>query len=100
MTEMENFLCKEAIEEVYADNGLTVFIPDFDGLADVPALVCKANNPNWDSLDESIKKKKESKVKRLLNTQAVAKMTVTRLEAKGVKQELITWFDTMISFAR
>ena len=63
-------------------------------------LVCKANNPGWDTLDESIKKKKESKVKRLLNTQAVAKMTVTRLEAKGVKQELITWFDTMISFAR
>lgn len=100
MLEMENFLCKEAIEEAYRDNGLTVSIPNFDGQVDIPALVCKANNHNWDSLDESIKKKKESKVKRLLNTQAVAKMTVTRLEAKGVKQELITWFDTMISFAR
>lgn len=100
MLEMENFLCKEAIEEAYRDNGLTVSIPDFDGQADVPTLVCKANNSNWDTLDESVKKKKESKVKRFLNTQAVAKMTIGRLEAKGVKQELKTWFDTMIELAK
>ena len=96
MLEMENFLCKESIEEAYRDYGPTVSIPDFDGQADVPTLVCKANNSNWDTLDESVKKKKESKVKRFLNTQAVAKMTIGRLEAKGVKQELKTWFDTMI----
>ena len=100
MLEMENFLCKEAIEEAYRDNGLTVSIPDFDGQADVPTLVCKANNSDWDTLDESVKKKKESKVKRFLNTQAVAKMTIGRLEAKGVKQELKTWFDTMIELAK
>lgn len=100
MYEMENFLCKEAIEEAYADNGLTVSIPDFDGLADVPTLVCRANNPDWDTFDDKKKKSKESKVKHLLNTQAVAKMSVERLEAKGVINELKTWFNTIITFAR
>ena len=100
MNEMENFLCKEAIEEAYADNGLTVSIPNFDSQADVPTLVCKANNPDWDTFDDKKKKTKELRVKHLLNTQAVVKMTVERLEAKGVKQELKTWFNTLIDFAR
>ena len=100
MNEMENFLCKEAIEEAYADNGLTVSIPNFDSQADVATLVCKANNPDWDTFDDKKKKSKESKVKHLLNTQAVAKMTVERLEAKGVTKELKTWFNTLIDFAR
>lgn len=98
--EMENFLCKEAIEEAYADNGITVSIPVFDDQADVPTLVCKSNNKDWDSFDDKKKKSKESKVKSLLNTQAVAKMTVERLEAKGVKQELKTWFDTLIEYSK
>ena len=100
MNEMENFLCEKAIEEAYADNGLTVSIPEFDGLADVPILICKANNPDWDTFDDKKKKTKESKVKHLLNTQAVAKMTVERLDAKGVTQELKNWFNTLIEFAR
>lgn len=100
VNEMENFLCKEAIEEAYADNGLPVSIPEFDGLADVPTLICKAHNPDWDTFDDKKKKTKESKVKHLLNTQAVAKMTVERLDAKGVTQELKTWFNTLIEFAR
>lgn len=100
MFEMENFLYKEAIEEAYADNGHTVSIPDFDGQADVPTLVCKANNPDWDTFDNKKKKSKESKVKHLLNTQAVGKMTIERLEAKGVRQELKTWFDTLIEYSK
>lgn len=98
MFEMENFLCKEAIEEAYADNAITVSIPDFDDQADVPFLVCKANNPDWDTFEE--KKNKESKVKHFLNTQPVAKMSVEQLDAKGVKQELKSWFDILIKFAR
>lgn len=100
MFEMENFLYKEAIEEAYADNGHTVSIPDFDGQADVPTLVCKANNPDWDTFDNKKKKSKESKVKHLLNTQAAGKMTIERLEAKGVRQELKTWFDTLIEYSK
>ena len=100
MFEMENFLCMEAIEEAYADNGHNVSIPDFDGQADVPTLVCQANNPGWDTFDDKQKKSKESKVKKMLNTQAVAKMTVERLDTKGVKQELKTWFEALIEFAR
>ncbi len=99
MLEMENFLCKEAIEEAYAENGTAVTLAVIEADTDVPVLVCKAMNPDWDTFDEEKKGHKESKVKRMLNGQAVKKMTLARLEARGVKDELKGWFDTMIAMA-
>lgn len=99
MLEMENFLCKEAIEEAYADNGHVVVLSDIQHNTDVPIMVCRAFNSDWDLLDEDKRAKKESKVKKLLNTQAVAKMTIPRLEFRGVKEEIKGWFDTLIRFA-
>lgn len=98
MLEMENFLCKEAIEEAYATNGLMVTLPTIQHDSDVPNLVCRALNPDWDTFDGEKQAKKESKVKRLLNTQAIEKMTIARLDARGVKDELKGWFDTLIGF--
>jgi len=98
MLEMENFLCKEAIEEAYAANGLMVTLPAIQHDSDVPNLVCRALNPDWNTFDVEKQAKKESKVKRLLNTQAIEKMTIARLNARGVKDELKGWFDTLIGF--
>jgi len=98
MSEMENFLCKEAIEEAYAANGLMVTLPVIQHDSDVPILVCRALNPDWDTFDVEKQAKKESNVKRLLNTQAIEKMTVARLDARGVKIELKGWFDKLIGF--
>lgn len=98
--EMENFLCKEAIEEAYQDNGQNVTLADIEDNTDVPILVCKAFNPDWDTFDEEKKAKKEAKVKRLLNRQAVAKMTIERMISRGVKDEVKGWFDKMIELAR
>lgn len=99
MLEMENFLCKEAIEEAYAENGIAVTLPVIEADTDVPVMVCKAMNPDWDTFGEEKKGQKESKVKRMLNGLAVKKMTIARLEACGVKDELKEWFDTMITMA-
>lgn len=97
--EMENFLCKEAIEEAYHDNGQEITLTDFDSLTDVPILVCREFNPDWDALDEEKRHKKEAKVKHVLNGPAVSKMTIDRLDSRGVTQELKTWFDTLIFFS-
>lgn len=98
MREMENFLCKEAIMEAYADNGQTIVLPDIQNDTDVPIMVCKSFNPDWDTLDEEKRAKKESKVKKLLNGQAVAKMTIARLDSKGVTNELKGWFETVLNY--
>ena len=97
---MENFLCKEAIEEAYAANGKNITMTDILDDTDVPIAVCRINNPDWDTLDEKKRAKKESSVKKTLNTQAVEKMTVARLEARGVKDELVEWFETLINFSK
>lgn len=99
MLEMENFLCKEAVEEAYAANGQVVSLPEILRDTVVPIMVCRAFNSDWDVLSEEKKSKKEAKVKRTLNTKAVEMMTIARLEAKGVKDELKDWFDTLIGFS-
>lgn len=97
--EMENFLCSDAIKEFYAANGINnLVLPEIDDNMDVPQEVCKANNPNWENLDEELKHKKESNVKRKLNREIVKNMTIERLEARGAKDELKIWFDKMIDF--
>ena len=98
MMEMENFLCKEAIEEAYASNGHTVTLPVIQHDSDVPNVVCRALNSDWDTFDVLTQKRKESNVKKILNRKAVEKMTIARLDAKGVKSELKGWFDTLIGF--
>lgn len=101
MLEMENFLCKEAIEEAYAANGqshLALQVIGHD--TDVPIMVCRAFNPDWDTFDEEKQGKKESIVKRFLNRQAIDKMSIERLEARGVKDEIRGWFDTLIAFTK
>ena len=101
MLEMENFLCKEAIEEAYAANGynhLALGIIGHD--TNVPIMVCRSLNPDWDTFDEEKQHKKESAVKKFLNTQAVDRMTIERLDARGVKDEIKGWFGTMIAFSQ
>lgn len=98
--EMENFLCSDAIKEFYTANGIIDFnIPEIDNDMDVPRLVCKTNNPNWDTFDDVIKHKKESNVKRKLNRDVVNNMTIARLEFRDAKAELKSWFDKMIEFS-
>ncbi|RLD83951.1 MAG: hypothetical protein DRJ10_02455 [Bacteroidetes bacterium] len=99
-SELENFLTKEAIEEAYAQNGTVVTIPEIDDNMDVPNIVARtlfetSLEKVWDELDESKRKKKESRVKKLLNTQAVENMTIERLNQRNAREEMELWLNTL-----
>jgi len=100
--ELENYLVKEAIEEAYADNGIVVAIPEITDEMDVPFEVAKciyqAGGLVWDDLDDAKKKKKESSVKKILNTQAVEKMTIERIKKRNGYNEMKIWLDNIKSF--
>ena len=98
--ELENFLTKEAIEEAYAQNGTVVVIPEIDDEMDVPNVVAKAlyetsDDKNWDELEESKQKRKKSRVKKLLNSQAVEKMTIDRINQRNGFAEIELWLNTI-----
>lgn len=100
--ELENYLTKEAIEEAYATNGTIVTIPEITDEMDVPNIVARtlyetSPDKKWDDLEESKQKKRVSRVKKLLNTQAVKQMTVERLQARNAYNDLKLWLDTIKS---
>ncbi len=95
--ELENYLCKEAIMEAYAQNGTIVEIPVITDEMDVPNIVAQAlqnssGGKQWEDLSAEDKKKKESKCKKLLNTIAVEKMTIERIQERNGFDELLNWF--------
>ncbi|WP_370094260.1 ATP-binding protein [Winogradskyella sp.] len=98
--ELENYLTKEAIEEAYAQNGTVVVIPEIDDEMDVPNVVARAlyetsDEKVWDDLEESKQKRKESRVKKLLNSQAVEKMTIERINQRNGYAEIELWLNTI-----
>jgi putative ATP-dependent endonuclease of OLD family len=77
-----------------------VTIPEIEDDMDVPNTVARAlfeTSPEkiWDDLDESKQKRKESRVKKMLNTQAVEKMTIERLNQRNALEEVKLWFNTL-----
>jgi putative ATP-dependent endonuclease of OLD family len=99
-TELENFLTKEAIEEAYAQNGTVVAIPEITDEMDVPKVVAKAlyetsDEKIWNELDVLKQKRKESRVKKVLNTQAVEKMNIDRINERNGFEEIKLWLDTL-----
>ena len=78
----------------------TITVPEITDDMDVPNTVARAfyesaPEKNWDTLEESKQKKKESRVKKLLNTQAVKQMTIERLHDRNAYDDLKLWFDTI-----
>jgi len=90
--EMENYLHPEAIREA---RQIDVIFGDADS---VPALAAEAvyngafgAGPVWINLEEEMKKKKISAVKRWLNNEAASKMTVERLRERDPQGDLENW---------
>jgi putative ATP-dependent endonuclease of OLD family len=99
-TELENFLSKESIEEAYAQNGTIITVPEITDDMDVPNTVARAlyetsEERVWDVLEESVQKRKESRVKKLLNTQAVERMSIDRINQRNGFEEIKLWLDTI-----
>src|SRR5690606_7328192 len=99
-SELENYLCREAIMEAYAQNGTIVEIPVITDEMDVPNMVAQIlQNSNggklWKDLCVEARQKKVSKCKRVLNTIAVEKMTIERLKERNGYDELLNWFQQL-----
>lgn len=89
--EVENYLHRDAIA---ASIGVTLAYRDFD---DVPDMVAEAihtaggGRDPWNDLDEEKKRKKVSRAKRRLNTEAVAAMTPALLTAIDPQNDVRGW---------
>lgn len=102
--ELENYLHPDSIEEAYAAQGTqAVAIGAITDEMDVPAEVAKKFNElnanNWDELSDEKKKEKANDKKKSLNTIAVEKMTVARLEQNGGYADIHSWLSAVSNFA-
>jgi hypothetical protein len=88
---MENYLHRDAIA---ASLGVNLAYADFD---DVPDMVAESihaaggGQDPWNVLDEEKKRKKISRAKRRLNTEAVAAMTPALLTASDPQNDVRGW---------
>jgi len=101
--ELENYLHHDAIIEAYAENGTHIQLQEIGDQDDVPLLVAEAiniaTNNNWAELSPEKKKENSSNKKKFLNTLAVEKMTIERIQARGGFDEMKTWLDNMKKFS-
>lgn len=97
--EMENYLHPKAIQDAL---GITVTFKDED---DVPAICAKAvhnaseSSTPWDDLDSEKRKKKISRVKRRLSSEAVAEMTPQLLDEADIARDVRGWFQRIRELA-
>ncbi len=95
--EMENYLHADAISEA---RSIAVEFADFD---DVPALVARAVHEAsetvkpWDEVSDQDRKKKESRAKTWLNSEAAGRMTPARLKQTDPNDEVRGWLATIAS---
>jgi len=87
--EAENYLHPDAIQKVL---GVRVEVTDDN---DVPMEVAKAlyeaKGGSWDELPDKKKEKRESNVKKWLNNEVAAAMTIEMLQERGALEEIRTW---------
>ena len=100
--EMENYIHKDAIVEAYQENDIQITIDDHYGPVDdvpekVAQLVHNASDSDkaWEDVDIEERRKKASKVKRMLNTVAISKMNLARLKELDPDDELLGWYEDM-----
>ncbi|ALJ06556.1 hypothetical protein APS56_16065 [Pseudalgibacter alginicilyticus] len=107
--EFENYLHHEAINECYEDLNITINLTEIIDTDDVPEKVARevhsvTSDTDWDTINpdplktEEKQKKKISKAKRQLNTNAINKMTVERLIERGGYDEIKNWLDKIKEF--
>lgn len=102
--ELENYLHPDAISEAYGDNGINIsFEKCFADFDDIPILVAEkvhlANSETpWLELEPEKRSKKERKAKKVLNSNAVAKMTPQRLTEVDPKGEIEGWLKKIDSY--
>ena len=95
MREMENYLHSDAIACAL---GVEISVGDFVDVPDEAARALYLENTgrdDWDSLDKNKRKEKIRKVKKKLNTDAVAQMTVSMLKERDPNGDIRSWLDAV-----
>ncbi len=93
--EMENYLHPDAISDAL---GVSVRFGDFDDVPDVVAEqlhILNGGTDSWAGIDSDRKRKKVSRAKRRLNTEAAQAMSVPRLDAMDPAGDVRQWFAEM-----
>ena len=89
--ETENYLHVDAIEQVL---GVRVAFGETDHVPEIVARAVHETDPSsnpWDGLDEEKRQKKISRVKRRLNEEVAAKMTVEHIAATDPQRDIENW---------
>jgi putative ATP-dependent endonuclease of the OLD family len=100
--ELENYLHPQAINECYSDLNIEINLTEITDTEDVSEKVAKAvhtatSTTDWDAINpdpvkiEQKQKKKISNAKKQLNTLAIQKMTIERLQARNGYDEIKEW---------
>lgn len=108
-SELENYLHQDAIIECYQDLEINIALTPINDNEDVPSKVAMTIHENtsitpWDAINsdpvktEEKQKRKISKAKRILNNQAIEKMTIERLIERGGYDEIKGWLVTIKGF--
>ncbi len=100
--ELETFLHPEAIIEAYAANNLHITLDPIENDHDVPTIVAEKiyaqSGGDWAALGDHEKKEHANSKKKILNTQAVERMTIQRLQERGGFDEIKGWLDKIKSY--
>ena len=91
--EMENYLHRDAIRKA---GGVAITFDDFDDVAQLAAQAvheASESEKSWEALDSERKKKKESRAKLWLNTEAVHIMTSQMLDERDPAGDVRGWFN-------
>lgn len=107
--ELENYLHHDAINECYQEYNININLTELLDTEDVPEKVAIAvheansevdwRNINPDPVKTAEKQKKKiSKVKKILNTSAIEKMTIERIRDKNGYDEIKSWLDKISEY--
>lgn len=97
---LENYLSPQAI---YEARGVDIRFSDDDNVAELAARCSwlSANRePPWESLAPRARKRQRERAKHWLNTQAVERMTVERIDQCDPQGEIRLWLETIAQMAR
>lgn len=102
--ELENYLHHEAINECYGELNIEIGLTEIADLEHVPEKTARevhsvTSETEWESINpepvktEQKQKKKVSSAKRQLNTLAIKKMTIQRLQERNGYDEIREWLN-------
>ncbi|QSE99198.1 ATP-binding protein [Fulvivirga lutea] len=107
--ELESYLHIDAILECYAEKGIDITLEAIEEDTDLPLEVAKAvhsvnGEGTWEEMHSDPRlliekqKSKISRVKQRLNTDAISKMTVPRLQETEGFDEIVMWLNQISDF--